>query len=339
MHILAGDIGGTHTRLVIAERRGDTWREASTRRYSSRDYADFDALLREFLAAAATPAPAAVCLAVAGPVQRTASTQRAVLTNLPWVIDSAAIGRLSGAAHVAVINDFEAVGYGIGVLDASAFVVLQPSAPDPHGPRALLGAGTGLGQAIVVRTADGDRVLATEGGHVDFGPTDEIQLKLAQWLIAHHGRACYEHVLSGPGIGRLYDFLRQQGVAAESPVVARALRNGDPAAAITHAASTDGDPLAGATLDLFVRIYGAQAGNLALAVGATGGVYLAGGIAPRIIHALRGDAFLAAFRGKGAMAGFVSGIPVQVVMDTDVGLSGARAVAARLVQSTAGGAP
>jgi glucokinase len=333
MHVLAGDIGGTHTRLVMAECRGHDCRVRFARHYVSRDYPDVDAVLREFLAAASAHAPAAVCLAVAGPVRQTAAGQQVQVTNLPWVIDSSAVASRCGTPAVRLINDFEAIGYGIGVLEPSAFAVLQSGAPDPLGTRAVLGAGTGLGQVIVTRAAEGDRVLATEGGHVDFGPTSELELELARWLIAQRGRACYEDILSGPGLARLYDFLRVQGVAPESPAVARAMRAGDPAVEISRAASQDADPLAVATLDLFVQIYGAQAGNLALAAGATGGVYLAGGIAPKIIHWLRGGRFLAAFRSKGSMAPFVAAIPVQVVLDTDVGLRGAQTVAARLLQT------
>ncbi len=322
MHILAGDIGGTHTRLRIAECAANRCRALRDRRFASRDYAGFDEILRAFLKDATWPIDG-VCLAVAGPVAQAARGQSVRLTNLPWRIDGDSLARAFGFPRVRLINDFQAVGYGIEALGEDAFVVLQKGEPVRHAPRAVIGAGTGLGQAILVWQGERYASIATEGGHVDFGPTDELQIELARHLIRRHGHASYELVLSGPGLMRLYNFLRDTGVAVESRGMTQALQTGDPAAALTQAALARTDALATATVDLFVRIYGAQAGNLALAAGAKGGLYIAGGIAPRIVELLANGTFLQAFRNKGGMSALAAAIPVMVVMNPNVGLLGA----------------
>ncbi len=322
MHILAGDIGGTHTRLRIVECAADDCRTLRDRRFASREYAGFDELLRAFLEDAAWPIDR-VCLAVAGPVAPAARGQTVRLTNLPWRIETDALARAFGFPRVRLINDFEAVGHGIEALGDDDFVVLQAGEPVRHAPRAAIGAGTGLGQAILVWQDGRYAPIATEGGHVDFGPTDELQIELARHLLRRHGHASYELVLSGPGLLRLYEFLRAAGGVAESAALAAALNGGDPAAVLTQAARERSDRLATATVELFIRIYGAQAGNLALAAGARGGLYVAGGIAPRIADLLADGAFLAAFRHKGGMAALAAAIPVKLVMNPDVGLLGA----------------
>lgn len=322
MHILAGDIGGTHTRLRIAECAANQCRALRNRQFASRDYAGFDEILRAFLEGAAWPIDS-VCLAVAGPVAQAARGQSVRLTNLPWQIEGDALARAFRFPRVRLINDFQAVGYGIEALGEDSLVVLQPGEPVAHAPRAVIGAGTGLGQAILVWQGARYAPIATEGGHVDFGPTDELQIELARHLIRRHGHASYELVLSGPGLLRLYEFLRDAGVTAESPGLATALKGADPAAVLTQAALARTDKLATATVELFVRIYGAQAGNLALAAGARGGVYVAGGIAPRIVDLLANGVFLQAFRHKGGMSALAATIPVKVVMNPDVGLLGA----------------
>jgi glucokinase len=331
--LLAGDIGGTTTRLVLAVRENGAMRVLAERNFESRRYPGLAEVIAEFRRTAATGPIDAACFAVAGPVRHEAGDEAVQVTNLPWAMTRAELVQATGIAHVRLINDFEAIGYRIPQLAVHELCTLQAGVPDPHGPCAILGAGTGLGQAILVRRDNTPRVLPTEGGHVDFGPVDEVQLALAAWLIQHHGRATYERILSGNGLARLYEFLRERGDYKESPTVAAALQQSDPAAAVSEAALTQNDPLASAALDLFVRIYGAQAGNLALATGATGGVYIAGGIAPRILDKLREGAFLAAFCAKGRMTGLVQRIPLHVILQPDIGLRGALACAAYL-QST-----
>ena len=235
-HILAADIGGTHTRLCIAHCERGAARIVSERTYASAAYSRFADVLREFLSGAAGNTIAAVCFAVAGPIRETLAGQTVKVTNLPWEIGAAALEREFGFPKVRLINDFQAIGYGIEALKEPDFTVLQMGNPVPHGPRAVIGAGTGLGQAILVWQRDHYEPVATEGGHADFGPTDELQIELARHLIKGCGRASYELILSGPGLARLYAFLRVRGSTPESRTLAEAIVAGDPAAAITQAA-------------------------------------------------------------------------------------------------------
>lgn len=331
--ILAGDIGGTSTRFLLAERKGEILHTLAEQCFESQRYAGLADIINEFCRPERRPV-AAACFAIAGPVLHGADDESVRVTNLPWNIVRSELARAVNIPRLQLINDFEAVGHGIGQLDEQEMLVLQAGQPVPHGPRAVLGAGTGLGQALLLRHGDHDVVVPTEGGHVDFGPTDALQLELAQWLIAKLGRASYEDILSGAGLARLYGFLHSRGTIPESPTVATAFKEGDPAAAI-HAAALKQDPLAQAALDLFIKIYGAQAGNLALAGGATGGVYVAGGIAPRILESLRTGSFLAAFRAKGRMAELLQRIPLRIVVSPNVGLRGALACAQRLLEAGA----
>jgi glucokinase len=330
VHILAGDIGGTSTRLQIAVCDGDACRPLREQRFASADFTGLSAVLREFLQDAPAIDIRAACFGIAGPIQQTGAGQFVKVTNLPWQLESDALAREFGIAKVLLINDFQAIGYAIERLAPEQLCVVQQGEPLMHGPRAVLGAGTGLGQALLVWQGEHYEVIATEGGHADFGPTDELTVDLSRYLLAHFGHASYEKILSGVGLVRLYSFLRERGAAPESAAIARALCDGDPAAVVTHAALQQGDPLANRALDLFVQIYGAQAGNLALTAGATGGIYIAGGIAPRIVSRLASDIFLRAFRNKGAMSSWASRIPVQVVMEPEPGLAGALALASLL---------
>jgi glucokinase len=330
MKVLAGDIGGTNTRLRIAECAGHACRVVREQRFDSRRYTGLAPILREFLVDELGALPEAACLGIAGPVRRQDGSEHVKVTNLPWEVDSAELACAVGLPRIRLINDFQAIGYGIEALSDDDLAVLQPGKPVSTGPRAVLGAGTGLGQGILVWAGDHYEAIATEGGHAEFGPTDDLQLELARYLLTTEGHASYELVLSGHGLVRLYGFLRSQHVATESRAVARAMSEGDAAAAITQAALEANDALANKTLDLFVRIYGAQAGNLALTAGATGGVYVAGGIAPKILSRLREGAFIKAFRNKANMSQYVAAIPVRVVLNDAVGLLGAALAASRL---------
>jgi glucokinase len=322
--LLVGDIGGTHTRLQLVSMQDGVRRVRARARFESARYASLTDILREYLATVEEGTRAGIeraCLAVAGPVRAEESGTRAKVTNLPWEIDSRTVTDVLGGTRVHLVNDFEALGYGIEALSATDVRLLQAGEGEPRGVRAVLGAGTGLGQAIVAWQGDRYAVLPTEGGHVDFAPTDEEQVELWRYLVARHGRATYERVLSGPGLEDLYRFFREKDAAGPPGELA--------APAITRAALTGSDVAAQRALDLFVRVYGAQAGNLALAALARGGVYLAGGIAPAIVDRLRAGAFIRAFLDKGRMRPLLQNIPVSVVMNEDAGLLGAERLALR----------
>lgn len=329
IRILAGDIGGTRTRLWIAECAGTDCRPRHRQGFPSRSYTGLVPILEEFLRHA--PDIDAVCLGIAGPIRETPAGQRVNVTNLPWTIESRVLADAFGFRQVRLMNDFQAVGYGIEALQEDDFFVLQAGEPIVQAPRATIGAGTGLGQGLLTWQQDHYEAIATEGGHADFGPNDALQIELVRYLRRTAGHASYEKILSGPGLVRLYLFLREQGVAPETETLAEAMATGDPAAAITRAALAGRDELANRALDLFVRIYGAQAGNLALTAGARGGVYIAGGIAPRILPRLADGRFMQAFCNKGSMSGLAAAIPVRVILNPDVGLLGATAVGARRV--------
>lgn len=330
MHILAGDIGGTRTRVWIAECEGTDCHPLHKQEFLSRSYTGLVPILDEFLHGA--PDIDAVCLGIAGPIRETPTGQRVNVTNLSWIIESRLLVDIFGVTQVRLINDFQAVGYGIDALPEDDFVTLQGGEPLVRAPRVTIGAGTGLGQGLLIWQQDHYEAIATEGGHTDFGPTDNLQTDLVRYLHRTAGHASYEKILSGPGLVRLYIFLREQGIAPETEALAAAMATGDPAAAITRAALAGHDDLANHALDLFVRVYGAQAGNLALSAGALGGVYIAGGIAPRIITRLTDGRFMQAFCNKGNMSDLAAAIPVRVILNPDVGLMGAIAVGARLAR-------
>ena len=333
MRILAGDIGGTKTLLQIAECEAGRCRTVREQRFDSGAHASLGSIIRDFFLSEKDGAIAAACFGIAGPVKQTDSGQHVKVTNLPWEIDSRALAREFGFPHARLINDFQAIGYGIEALDEHDLVVLQRGEAAPHGPCGVIGAGTGLGQGILVWDRDHYEPIATEGGHANFGPVDELQIELTRYLLKNCGRASYERVLSGPGLVRLYDFLKARGETPESPAVAQAMRDDDPAAVITRAVLEQNDALANRALDLFIDIYGAQAGNLALTAGATGGVYIAGGVAPKILSRCTDGRFMRAFCNKGKMTPYVAAIPVQVVTNPRVGLLGAALAASRMAAS------
>ncbi len=331
MRVLAGDLGGTKTILCVAECDRNSVRIVRRQRFECAGFKNFSEILRAFVGHEIAADFDAVCIAVAGPVRARGSVQQVKITNLPWSLDSETLQRDFGFRQINLVNDFVAVGYGIEALPAEDFVLLQRGEPVERGTRAVIGAGTGLGQAFMVWQQEGSyRVVPTEGGRVEFGPADELQLDMTRYLMQKNDRTSYEMVLSGPGLVRIYEYLRHRGDHRESPMLAAAIERADPAAEIARGALEKNDPLANAALDMFVSIYGAQAGNLALTVGAVGGVYIAGGIAPQIISRLGDGRFVRAFTNKGKMSDYTSAIPIRVVMNADVGLIGAAHLAARM---------
>lgn len=308
MRVLAGDIGGTHARLALVEIGGGQARILEDRTYSSQAARGLAPLVEEFLRGK-TERPAKASFGIAGPVV----DGKVAGTNLPWAVAARALGEAICIPATTLINDFAAVGYGIRFLRADDVVTLQRGEPEEHGPIALLGAGTGLGAGFLLWEGNGYRVCASEGGHVTWAPRTADELALHAFLSKRYEHVSCERVISGPGLAAIYESLT--GRLEDS-------------AAISERAMAGADPDATRSLDLFVAAFGAAAGNVGLTVLATAGVYLAGGIAPRIVAKLREGAFLAAFRSKGRMAGLMARLPVHVVTTPDVGLLGAAAAVA-----------
>ena len=329
MIVLAGDVGGTKTALAIVRIGVRSLRFLRVRLYRSRDWTSLEAILEEFLAAERSR-PAAAAFGVAGPVR----DGRARVTRLPWSVDERSLAERLRPAPVAVVNDFVAAALGLPRLSPRRAAVLLAGRAEPRGPIGLIGAGTGLGQAALVSTPEGRVVVPSEGGHVDFGPRDEREDRLVEYLRRRHGRATRDRVLSGEGLGDLYDFLAAGRRGRTPPALARALAGGDRAAAVSRFGLSGRDPVCREALSLFASIYGSEAGNLAIQYQATGGVYLAGGIAPKILPALRGARFRESFRAKPPMEKFLAEIPVKVVLDPRLPLLGAAEEAHRTAMET-----
>jgi glucokinase len=324
MIVLAGDVGGTNARIALVEVDGGRARMVQRENYPSRDYPGLAAIVRRFGTHAGS-LPERACFGIACPVMGDDCTA----PNLPWTVNARDLAAEIGIPHTTIINDFVAIGYGVELLGPADLATLQEGQPEPHGSIALIGAGTGLGQGFLVWSGNRYRVLPSEGGHGDFAPRGKLQNGLLQFLDQEFGRVSWERVLSGPGIVSAYRYLRALGAAPEQDTVRVEMEREDPAVVVSRHALAGTDCLSDRTLDLFCEILGAQAGNLALTVVATGGVYLAGGIAPRIVERLKSGGFIAAFRDKGRMSELVSRIPVRVIMSPFVGLLGAAAVGGR----------
>ncbi len=309
---LCGDVGGTKALLALAAVEAGAPRFVFRRRYECADYGSFDELFARFRtdAAACDAVPVGGCLAVAGPIDDDGLTAK--ITNLPWTVDAAACGKAFGLAPLLLANDFGAAAAGIGAVAAPDLITLQAGEPLAGGVRLVVGAGTGLGMAVLVPQDEGFRVLAGEGGHVGFGPRDQAQIEVHAALLAEHGRVTAERVISGPGLEAIHRILAGEAAEPEA-IAARALA---------------GETAALRSLAVFVDAYGAFAGDMALTVMARGGVYLAGGIAAKIMPLLQAGGFVAAFGAKAEHARLAARMPVYVVNDADLGLKGAALIAA-----------
>jgi glucokinase len=320
--ILAADVGGTKTHLALYEPDAGPRHPVFDRLVSSRAYPSLDAIVREFVddAGARTVRGA---VGVAGPVVG----RRCDTTNLPWDVSADGLGATLGGADITLLNDLEATAWGLAMLAPADLEPLAPGEP-AHGNRVLVAAGTGLGVALLTWDGRGWIPSASEGGHAAFAPTDPLEAELLAWMHRRHRRVSVERLLSGPGIADLYRFLAATGRGdAPAGFDAHVEAAPDPAVVVTHAALEGACGRARLALERFVRVYGAVAGDLALITLARGGVYLAGGIAPRILPFLREGAFLEAFRDKGRLAPVVARIPVSVVLRPETALWGAAAFA------------
>jgi glucokinase len=325
MRILAGDIGGTKTSLAIFEIGPRSRRLVRTERYPSAAHSGLEEIVELFLRGERPPAAAG--FGVAGPVRDGA----AKVTNLPWRLEQGALERAIRIRRVVLLNDFVSNARGLPYLSGRQIATLARGRPDRRGPIGILGAGTGLGQACLLPSGDHYEVVPSESGHADLPARNALEDRLVAFLRRKTGgRASRERVLSGRGLVHLYDFLKSERKARESRRVGKELEGAaDRAAVISRFGLARRDPLCRLALDLFVSIYGSEAGNCALEYRATGGVFLAGGIAPKILPALRRPEFLRSFRNKPPMDGLLAGIPVRVVIEPGLGLIGAADAAYR----------
>lgn len=316
--ILAGDVGGTKARLGFFTLEGQRLKSVCEKDYPSREHASLDEIVEKFITEHHLKVERA-CFGVAGPVRgHTVTTP-----NLPWVVNGESLGRVLGIGQVVLINDLEANTFGIAALDPEDFVVLNPGAPGSLGNLAVISAGTGLGEAGAYWDGQRHHPFACEGGHADFSPRNPLECELLGYLLRRYQRVSYERVLSGNGLVEIYYFLRETGRGEEPAWLTEQMRTGDPAAAISRAALDGHSDLPMWALDLFVAFYGAEAGNLALRLMATGGVYVGGGIAPKIITRLKGPGFMDAFVSKGRLQPVLEAIPVRVILNDRTALLGA----------------
>lgn len=324
--LLAGDIGGTKTVLAIYSAQADRYSPLVQQTYSSIQYSSLESMIQEFLHGRNVPITSA-CFGVAGPI----SARRAHITNLPWVIDANRLKAIFEWAAVDLINDLEAVAYAIPILPPENVFELKAGKPEPGGSISVLAPGTGLGEAFLTIDNGKSNAHACEGGHASFAPMNPLQMGLLRYLWEQKGfdHVSYEQVCSGRlGIPNLYDYLKEIRFAEEPAWLAEALAStDDPTPVVVSAALSDERPskLCQGVLDLFVSILGAEAGNQALKVMATGGIYLGGGIPPRILSKLKETVFLEAIIHKGRFRSLLDNIPVRVILNSQAGLIGAAA--------------
>ncbi|MFZ0808738.1 MAG: glucokinase [Candidatus Sulfotelmatobacter sp.] len=325
--ILAGDIGGTNARLAYFQAQNGHLSLICERVFPSREHHGLGEIVSQFLKDSGTR-PEVACFGIAGPVRN----GRVETSNLPWVIEQSKLAKQIQLPATLLINDLEASAWGIGALSAADLVPLNKISGPAIGNQAVIAPGTGLGQAGLFWDGSRHHVFACEGGHCDFAPQGDLQIALLRFLEARFGHVSYERILSGPGLVNVYQFLRDSQHEKETPEVAAQIQKDDAAAAISRAALAESCPLSVKALDLWIAVYGAEASNLALKVMATGGLFLTGGISPKILPKLTGPAFMQAFLEKGRLRPLVEAIPVQVVMNQNAGLLGAARCGAQWAQ-------
>ncbi len=336
--LLAGDIGGTKTILCLVEVSESGIKTLYEEKYPSASFPDLVPMVRQFLVAAGDAKPEKACFAIAGPVVNNTSN----VTNLGWDLAGDRLAADLQLQKVALINDFAAVGYGVLGLKPKDLHCLQTGIPDKTAPIGVIGAGTGLGQGFLIHNGLDYQVFSSEGGHSDFAPRSPLEFELSRYLLEKHNidRISVERVVSGQGVLSIYQFLRDREMAEESDAIAQVVhtwesqlgkaKTVDPSAVIAAAALGQSDRLSEQTLQLFISAYGAEAGNFALKLLPYGGIYIAGGIAAKLLPLMIDGHFLAAFHHKGRMRPLLERIPVYIVLNPEVGLVGAALYAARL---------
>lgn len=329
--ILAGDVGGTKVHLALYQFQQGVLRHVRDQKFPASHYPDLQSIVREFLGAK-DPATGeheeidAACFGVPGPARNNVVR----LTNLPWTLDSHQLARDLGIEHLFLINDLEANGYGIAELSPDQILVLSEGDSSLVGNRALMAAGTGLGEAFLVWNGSHHVPMASEGGHTDYGPRTDLEIELLQYLRKDpeiNGHVSWERVCSGIGLGNIYKFLRDEKKMMESESLRRRMQEEDPNSVIGELGESGDDELAAKVLDVFVSAYGAEAGNLALKVLAHGGVYIGGGIAPKILKKMQDGTFMRAFCDKGRLRDVVCRMPVRIILESRAALMGAAAYA------------
>lgn len=316
--VFAGDVGGTKTRLGIFAVEAGVPRLVDERRFDSDPGSSLSEIVARFPAARESGC-AAACFGIPGPVMG----RRVRTTNLPWVVDADRLVRETGIDDVILINDVEATAWGVGSVREEGLSVLSPGRPGARGNAAVIAAGTGLGEAGIFDDGEVVRPFACEGSHASFSPTDELGDRLLGFFRARYDTVSWDRVVSGPGLVDLFRFLLADAGLAAPDWFTEAGRAGDPAPAVTAAGLSGACDVSRRTLEVFARLYGEEAGNLGLKLMATGGVWVGGGVAPKILPALQSGAFMEGFLAKGRMRPLMQSMPVHVVLDDRTALLGA----------------
>lgn len=319
--ILAGDIGGTRTRLAIFEKG----QKLIEKKFFSRNYSGLEKIISEFLKEEKRPI-AKACFGVAGAIKQGICKA----TNLPWVIDSHFLSQNLQIPSVILLNDLEAHAYGVKELPKEQFLLIHPGDAAQRGNQALIAAGTGLGEAGLIWDGHSHRPFACEGGHTDFAPRNELEIELFLYLKKQFEHISYERVVSGPGLFSLYRFLLDTHRETSSAETKREMEKKDPSFVVLEWGVKNKDPACTRALDWFISLYGAEAGNLALKFLCLGGLYIGGGIAPLIQDKLKKGPFLSSFLDKGRFAPLLESIPIWVILNEDTALLGAAAYGAKV---------
>jgi glucokinase len=331
--ILAGDVGGTKVHLALFDFIDGNLKHTRDKQFPAKEYAGLEAIVKEFLIAEKVTA---ACFGVPGPVR----DGQLRLTNLPWTLDRRELARNLKIDYIFLINDLQANGYGIAELDAEQIYTLSEGDARQVGNRALISAGTGLGEGFIVWDGRNYVPYPSEGGHADFAPRNEDEIDLLRFLRQkYNGRISSERVVSGMGLTNCYEFLREVRGLEEPAWLAERMTQEDPNAVITESALKATSKICEKALDMFVSAYGAEAGNLALKVFSVGGLYVGGGIAPRILEKLKDGTFLKAFTDKGRLSQLLVNMPVRVILESRTALIGAAAYAEALTATISGISP